>query len=169
MLTIILIIFEEVQLVSASAVTRNIMGKILMISPKKCNDCKTCEAVCPNFAVNVIAFEEAAISVPIMCMQCEDAACMKVCPQKAVFRDENGAVVVDSKKCIGCKMCISACSLGNIHYSTREKKIMKCNLCDSNPACAKYCPTRAIEFVDGTTDNLNKKRVVASKFIELFE
>ena len=157
------------QLVSASAVTRNIMSKILMISPKKCNDCKTCEAVCPNFAVNVISFEETEISVPIMCMQCEDAACMKVCPQEAISRNENGAVVVDPKKCIGCKLCISACSLGNIHYSSGQKKIMKCNLCDSNPACAKYCPTRAIEYVDGTMDNINKKRVVASKFKELFE
>lgn len=64
---------------------------------------KTCEAVCPNSAVNVITFEEAEISVPIMCMQCEDAACMKVCPQRAVSRDENGAVVVDPKNALDAK------------------------------------------------------------------
>lgn len=144
------------------------MSKILMISPKKCNDCKTCEAVCPSSAVDVISFEEAEISVPVMCMQCEDAACMKVCPQEAISRDEFDAVVVDQYKCIGCKICISACSLGNIHYSSSQKKIMKCNLCNSNPACAKYCPTRAIEYVDGTTANINKKKVTASKFRELF-
>ena len=160
--------FEEVQWYRNSG-NQNIMSKILMISPKKCIDCKTCEAVCPNSAVNVITFEEAEISVPIMCMQCEDAACMKVCPQRAVSRDENGAVVVDPKKCIGCKMCISACPLGNIHYNTRQKKIMKCNLCGSNPACVKYCPTRAIEYVDGTIENVTKKRIAASKFKELFE
>lgn len=140
-----------------------------MVSPKKCNDCRTCEAVCPNSAVNVITFEEAAVSVPIMCMQCEDAACMRVCPKGAITRNENDAVVVDPNKCIGCKMCVSACSLGNIHYSTSQKRIMKCTLCDASPACAKYCPTRAIEFVDGTTSNIEKKRVVASKFKELFE
>lgn len=151
------------------AVTRTIMNKILMISPKKCNNCKTCEAVCPNSAVNVISFDETEVSVPIMCMQCEDAACMKVCPRKAISRDENGAVVVDKAKCIGCKICVSACSLGNIHYSTKEKRIMKCNLCGASPACAKYCPTMAIEFVDGTTDNLGKKKAVASKFKDLFE
>lgn len=140
-----------------------------MISPKRCNNCKTCEAVCSNSAVDVITFDEAAISVPVMCMQCEDAACMNVCPRGAIFRDENNSVVVDPDKCIGCKMCLSACSLGNIHYNPRQKKIMKCNLCDNNPACAKYCPTRAIEYVDGTVSNINKKRVIASKFKELFE
>lgn len=145
------------------------MSKILMISPKKCNNCKTCEGVCPNSAVNVITFEEAAVSVPIMCMHCEDAACMRVCPREAISRDENGAVVVDPDKCIGCKMCLSACPMGNIHYSTRENRIMKCNLCGGEPKCVKYCPNRAIEFVDGTTENVSKKRVIASKFKELFE
>jgi Fe-S-cluster-containing hydrogenase component 2 len=145
------------------------MSKILMISPKKCNNCKTCEAVCPNSAVNVIAFEEVAVSVPIMCMQCEDAACMMVCPTGAMSRDENGAVVPDPGKCIGCKLCMSACPMGNIHYSTSLKKIMKCDLCGYSPACAKYCPTRAIEYAEGTTSNLDKKRIIASKFRELFE
>ncbi|MEN6461086.1 MAG: 4Fe-4S dicluster domain-containing protein [Syntrophomonas sp.] len=144
------------------------MSKILMISPKKCNNCKTCEAVCPNSAVNVIAFEEVAVSVPIMCMQCEDAACIKVCPTGAMSRDENGAVVPDSGKCIGCKVCVSACPMGNIHYSIAKKKIMKCDVCDGDSQCAKYCPTRAIEYLDENKANINKKRVLAAKFTELF-
>ncbi len=145
------------------------MNKILIISPEKCNNCKTCEAVCSNSAVNVIGFEEAEVSVPVMCMQCEDASCMRVCPREAISRDENGTVVIDPNKCIGCKLCISACSLGNIHYSSRQKKILKCDLCDSNPLCAKYCPTRAIEYVDAVKSNVNKKKIIAVKFKELFE
>ncbi len=141
-----------------------------MIYPQKCNNCKTCEAVCPNDAVNVITFDEVAtVSVPVMCMQCEDAACMMVCPTGAMARDENGAVVSDPRKCIGCRLCVSACPLGNIHYSTKVKEIMKCDLCDGNAQCAKYCPTRAIEYLDSTVANINKKRVVASKFKELFQ
>lgn len=139
-----------------------------MISPDKCNNCKTCESVCPNSAVNVIAFEDPEVSVPIMCMHCEDAACMKVCPREAISRDENDAVVVDPARCIGCKMCVSACPMGNIHYSFRQSKILKCNLCNGNPKCAKYCPNRAIEFVDGNKANISKKKVLASKFKELF-
>lgn len=104
-----------------------------------------------------------------MCVQCEDAACMKVCPTGAIVRDKNGAVVTDTNKCIGCKVCISSCPMGNIHYSSRQKRIMKCNLCDGTPDCVKYCPTRAIEYVDDTTANIGKKRAIASKFMELFE
>lgn len=141
-----------------------------MIYPKKCKDCGTCESVCPNAAVNVINFEEEAeISVPVMCMQCEDAACMTVCPSGAISRDKNNAVIVDSNKCIGCKVCISSCPMGNIHYNSRQKKIMKCNLCDGSPDCVKYCPTRAIEYLDDTAANMTKKRAIASKFKELFD
>ena len=144
------------------------MSKILTISPEKCTNCGTCESVCPNSGVNVIHFEEVEISVPVMCMQCEDAACMKVCPRDAISRDENGAVVPDPKKCIACKMCISACPFGNISFCPTTKQIEKCNLCGGEPRCAKYCPTRAIQYVDGTTTNINKKRVVAKKFKEIF-
>lgn len=144
------------------------MSKILTISPEKCTNCGTCEAVCPNSAVNLIYFEEVEISVPVMCLQCEDAACMKVCPKGAISRDEFGAVVTDPKKCIACKMCISACPFGNISFSPSKKQITKCNLCEGSPRCAKYCPTRAIQYEECTVANTSKKRVVADKFKELF-
>jgi Fe-S-cluster-containing hydrogenase component 2 len=116
----------------------------------------------------VLFYEEAAISVPVMCMQCEDPACAKVCPVGAISRDENGAVVPNPKKCIACKMCISACPMGNISFSTVEKKIVKCNLCGGDPNCAKICPSGAIKYEDATTTNINKKRIIADKFKELF-
>lgn len=145
------------------------MSKILMISPEKCINCGTCEAVCSNSGVDLVYFEEAEIAVPVMCMQCEDAACMKVCPRGAISRDENGAVLPDPKKCIACKMCISACPFGNISFSPKKKEIVKCNLCGGEPKCAKYCPTRAIHYEEDTSANKTKKRVVADKFKELFE
>ncbi len=134
------------------------MNKLLTISPEKCINCGTCEAVCPNSGVNLIEFEVPEIAVPIMCMQCEDAACMKVCPKGAIYRDENGAVVPDPKKCIACKMCISACPFGNISYSTAKKQITKCNLCGGDPQCSKYCPTRAIQYADCTTANQEQEK-----------
>jgi Fe-S-cluster-containing hydrogenase component 2 len=144
------------------------MSKLLTISPEKCINCGTCEAVCPNAAVNVIHFDEVEISVPVMCLQCEDAACMEVCPVGAIFRDENGAVVTDPEKCVGCKMCISACLLGNISYNAVEQKIVKCNLCGGDPRCAKYCPKYAIEYLDADLVIINKKKAIAGKFKELF-
>jgi len=147
------------------------MNKILMISPKKCKDCGTCESVCPYEAVNVICFDrpQATAAVPIMCMQCEDAACMDICPTGAITRDVLDTVQVDENKCVGCKLCVGACPFGNIHYSFRQRRVMKCDLCGGSPDCAKYCPTFAIEYVDGTVSNMEKKRVVASKFKDLFE
>lgn len=154
------------------------MSKILTISPDKCLNCRSCELICSfnkigefnprESAVTVLLYEEAAISVPVMCMQCEDAACMKVCPVGAFSRDENGAVVTNRKKCFGCKMCISACPLGNISYSPIEKKIMKCDLCGGDPNCAKICPTGAIKYEDATMANISKKKVIAEKFKDLF-
>lgn len=149
-----------------------------MISPEKCLGCRSCELACSfgrdnefnpkHAAVSVLTYEEAAISVPIMCMQCEDAACAKVCPVGAISRDENGAVVTDESKCIVCKMCISACPLGNISFNSVKRKVVKCNLCGGNPRCAQICPVGAIEYKEGNEANLSKKKAIAGKFKELF-
>lgn len=154
------------------------MGKILTISPDKCLNCRSCELICSfskigefnprESAVSVLSYEESAISVPVMCMQCEDAACMKVCPVGAISRDQNGAVAADQKKCIVCKTCVSACPMGNITISTVKKGIIKCDLCGGDPKCAKICPSGAIQYDEDTTANIRKKKVIASKFRDLF-
>ena len=143
-----------------------------MISPDKCTDCRTCESVCDNDAVNVIGVDtgdDRTLSVAVMCMQCEDAACLEICPTGALSRDASDTVVCDPAKCVGCRMCVGACPFGNIQYNSRKKRIMKCDMCGGSPDCVKYCPTRAIEFVSATDSNLKKKKVLASKFKALFE
>jgi Fe-S-cluster-containing hydrogenase component 2 len=161
----------------ADAVTRKNLSKILTISPEKCLGCRSCELICAfnktgefnpkEAAVTVLSFEEAAIAIPVMCMQCEDAACMKVCPVGAISRNENGAMVSDPKKCIVCKMCVSACPLGNISFSAKERKIVKCDLCGGDPNCAKICPSGAIQYREGTTAAINRKKAIAEKFKDL--
>lgn len=141
---------------------------MLTISIDKCKSCRICEKNCPQSAINVFQFKEQKIAVPVMCMQCENAACMKVCPVNAFSRDENGAVVVNPLKCIACKMCISACPMGNISFNPDQKKIMKCNLCGGDPTCAKKCPFNAIQYVDIAAAGMIKKQVVAEKFKESF-
>ena len=129
--------------------------KQLVVKPEKCIGCRTCELVCsfghyqqfnPRLAnITVLEYEAATLAVPVVCQQCEDASCMKVCPVKAIRRDENGACVINYDKCIGCKMCRSACPLGNMSYSTIVKKVFKCDLCGGDPKCVKYCPGGALE------------------------
>jgi Fe-S-cluster-containing hydrogenase component 2 len=147
------------------------MNKSLLVTPKLCTNCGTCEAVCEKRAVTVFEFEDVdyRIGVPIMCLQCEDAACLDVCPSGALYRDGNQNVSINRDKCLGCKLCVGACPFGNIAYNYSKKQIMKCDLCDGAPDCAKYCPTRAIRFVSSTADNLQKKRDLAEKFKGLVE
>lgn len=153
------------------------MSKQLVVDPKKCASCRTCELMCsfehtkvfnPRLsAVNVINYEDAMVSIPVMCMQCEDACCIKVCPVKAISQDENGAVTIDSEKCIVCKMCVSACPLGNISFSPFSRKVFKCDLCGGDPKCVKFCAPGAIKYVD-PTESPERKKAVAEQFKEVF-
>ena len=78
------------------------MAKQLVVDPKKCVACRTCELVCsfkhneefnPRLSnVSVFHYEEAAITVPIMCMQCDEACCAAICPTGALKRNADGAL-----------------------------------------------------------------------------
>ena len=153
------------------------MSKQLMVKPEKCVSCRTCELMCsfghtdsfnPRLsAVSVINYEEALVSVPLMCMQCEEACCLKVCPVGAISMDGHGAAVMNPDKCIVCKMCVSACPLGNIHFSPVTKKVFKCDLCGGDPKCAKFCPSGAILYVD-PYEKPDRKKVLAERFKDVF-
>ena len=153
------------------------MSKLLIVNPEKCAACRTCELMCsfgrigefnPRLsAVTVINYEAALTSVPVMCMQCDEACCLKVCPVGAITRDESGVVAMDPDKCIVCKMCVSACPLGNISYSPASKKVFKCDLCGGDPKCARFCFPGAIQFVD-SNEVPDRKKAVAEKFKDVF-
>lgn len=145
--------------------------KQLIIKPEVCYGCRTCELVCsfghygqfnPKMAnCKVFEYDQASVAIPSVCLQCEDAACMKICPVKAISRDENGAYVMDYNRCIGCKMCMNACPLGNISFHPSIRKVFKCDLCGGDPKCAKFCPSGAISFVD--TDAESDRRAALSE------
>lgn len=153
------------------------MSKLLVVNPERCSGCRTCELVCsfertgtfnPRLsAVTVAQYEDVLTSVPIMCMQCDEASCLKVCPVGAISIDENGAVVNNSDKCIVCKMCVSACPLGNISYSPSARKVFKCDLCGGDPKCVKFCAPGAICYVD-PAESPDRKKAVAERLKDVF-
>ncbi len=98
---------------------------------------------------------------PRSCLNCETPACVTVCPTGASYkRAEDGIVLVDEDKCIGCKLCSWACPYGAREYSEVEGVMKKCTLCvdriynetipeaQRQPACVQACPTRARHFGD---------------------
>ncbi|GAF92876.1 unnamed protein product [marine sediment metagenome] len=93
---------------------------------------------------------------------------MAVCPKDAISRDEElGGVVVNYDLCIGCEMCVAACPFGGMGIDVIENKVIKCDLCDGEPACVRFCKAEALEYLDASIANLRKKRTSATKFSEL--
>jgi Fe-S-cluster-containing dehydrogenase component len=113
------------------------------------------------------------VHFPRSCLHCETPACVTVCPTGASYkRAEDGIVLVDEDKCIGCKLCSWACPYGAREYSDVRGTMQKCTLCvdriynesfdevDRQPACVMACPTRARHFGDlGDADSAVSKLV----------
>ncbi len=97
------------------------------------------------------------VGVSKRCMHCLNPACVSVCPVGALNKEENGAVVWDTTKCIGCRYCQNACPFDIPKFEWEEPWpiVSKCIFCNDrkvangeNPICADACPTQAIRFGD---------------------
>jgi formate dehydrogenase iron-sulfur subunit len=96
------------------------------------------------------------VFVKRQCMHCVDPACVSACPVGALQKMENGAVVYDCTRCIGCRYCMVACPFGIPKFEWEEPlpRIRKCTFCvdrqteGMEPACTAACPTGALTFGD---------------------
>jgi tetrathionate reductase subunit B len=92
--------------------------------------------------------------VPKLCNQCENPPCVQVCPVGATFKSEDGVILVDDERCIGCRYCIQACPYGARYLHPEKEVADKCTFCyhritkDLLPACVEVCPTQARIFGD---------------------
>jgi Fe-S-cluster-containing hydrogenase component 2 len=84
----------------------------------------------------------------LSCRGCDDAKCVKSCPEKAITQSEtNNLLIIDEKKCTGCDWCVQACPRGGITIHTGTGKAIACNLCEGEPKCVEICPENALELV----------------------
>lgn len=106
----------------------------------------------------------------LLCNHCEDPPCVRACPTQATFKNDNGIVMMDFHRCIGCRFCMAACPFGarsfnfrdprpfieenNKEFPTRMKGVVeKCNFCAERlavgklPACVE-ASNGAIAFGD---------------------
>jgi Fe-S-cluster-containing hydrogenase component 2 len=154
------------------------MAKVLMTDFEKCTGCRLCELVCPVKHEGVsnparsrikVAKEEGGY-VPVSCQQCLTAPCQAVCPVRAISRDESlNRVVIDYDRCISCRMCVAVCPFGAMGFDTLAEKIIKCDFCDGDPQCVKFCEPQAIQYVDAATVSDVKKQATAEKFPGILE
>ncbi len=89
------------------------------------------------------------------CFHCSDPGCMKACPvPDCIFKTPEGAVIIDSQKCIGCKYCYHACPFSVPQFDPATEKMYKCTFCydrqadNLEPACVQACPTGTLDFGD---------------------
>lgn len=166
----------------------------MVIDLKRCTGCTTCANACKmqnNVPMGMLwnrvlteGGEEYDTSagvypnlqksfLPMACQHCENAACVKVCPVGATYKDELGRVVINYDRCIGCRFCMAACPYNarvfnweepvrdpGFNYGDKDVPVRKvgviekCSLCKERtdtglePMCVKCCPTKARKFGD---------------------
>jgi Fe-S-cluster-containing dehydrogenase component/formate-dependent nitrite reductase membrane component NrfD len=91
---------------------------------------------------------------PVLCNQCTDAPCVRICPTKALFKRRDAIVDLNAASCIGCRACMEACPYDQLFIDPNTHTAEKCNFCANRvenrllPACVIVCPTECRIFGD---------------------
>jgi DMSO reductase iron-sulfur subunit len=96
-----------------------------------------------------------AFHLSIGCNHCARPICVEVCPSRALRQRDDGIVLLDSDRCIGCSYCEWACPYGAPQYDAARGCMTKCSFCvdeideGREPVCVTACPLRVLEFGAG--------------------
>jgi len=95
-----------------------------------------------------------AYHLSMACNHCERPICMEVCPTGAISQRDDGVVLLDAGRCMGCRYCEWACPYGAPQYDAVAGQVTKCDFCVDEldrgrpPTCVAACPLRALDFGD---------------------
>jgi anaerobic dimethyl sulfoxide reductase subunit B (iron-sulfur subunit) len=146
------------------------------LDTSSCTGCKACQIACKDkndLAVGILwrrvvevqggewlprgaawltnAF---AYFVSAACMHCTAPICAEVCPTKALHQREDGIVLLDADRCMGCRYCEMACPYKAPQFDPAQGVMTKCNFCydlldaGKSPACVSACQMRVLHFGD---------------------
>jgi anaerobic carbon-monoxide dehydrogenase iron sulfur subunit len=132
--------------------------KALLADPKICSGCQTCETICSLVHEGMIDLERSRIYVkanpfkgsflPIVCHQCSNAPCYYACSESAIeIKESDGTVLINQDKCIGCRSCEEACPFKAIRFDKNKNTAFKCDFCNGDPECVKWCPVNALGVI----------------------
>jgi Fe-S-cluster-containing dehydrogenase component/formate-dependent nitrite reductase membrane component NrfD len=103
---------------------------------------------------------------PVLCNQCTDAPCVRICPTGALFKRRDGIVDLNGASCIGCRACMEACPYDQLFIDPNTHTAEKCNFCANRvenqllPACVIVCPTECRIFGDLDDPSSEVSRIV---------
>ncbi len=165
----------------------NTEEKVLVHDPALCTGCMRCMTTCSTYnngatsltrsriqimrhegyATTGIDEESEFIFEALACRQCDKPFCLNFCTVRAIRRDKDThAMVINYDKCIGCRMCITVCPFGAPLYDSVRKQVIKCNLCDGDPQCVRFCPTNALQFLPKEAAHIPKINYLSQKIME---
>jgi Fe-S-cluster-containing dehydrogenase component len=167
--------------------------KEMVIDLDRCTGCNLCIIACRDehvgsihmpwtkqqaetghFWIDVKSMERGTIPkvemtyLPMLCQHCENAPCMKSCPENAIERREDGLVWINQDKCTGCGLCVDGCPYGVIYFNQELKVAQKCTWCahlidrGEEPRCAEICPHDAIVFGESEDEGIKEIRQKSS-------
>ena len=123
----------------------------------------------------------------MLCNHCDNPPCVRVCPTKATWKREDGIVMMDYHRCIGCRFCMAGCPYGSRslnwrdprpfikkitkEFPTRERGVVeKCNFCSERlakgliPACVEACKEKVLVFGDLEDPNSEVRGLLKSHY-----
>jgi Fe-S-cluster-containing dehydrogenase component len=138
-------------------------GYEFYVDPSRCIGCESCVNACAEcdthrghslIHLDFIDRYRSPMTVPMVCMHCEEPTCALVCPADAIKKGEDGVVQSSLKpRCIACSNCVLACPFGVPKLMVAQEQMMKCDMCydrtsaGKRPMCATVCPSQALAYV----------------------